>query len=81
MKYGQGHQPWQELLDPKQGSNQKQFERPPLNHVHQRANFQVLVKSENMSIISLKYVQKWKIVVYSLSIWPSLQSTKFNLKG
>ena len=36
-----------ELLDPNQGYNHVKYERPPLNST-----------SENMSIMSLEYVQK-----------------------
>ena len=42
-------------------------------------NIKVFVKSENMSIISLEYVQKWKIVAYLLSNYLTLQN--FNLNG
>ena len=45
-----------ELLDPKQGYNHAKFEKPSLNSVHQKTNVKTLVKSENMSIISLEYV-------------------------
>ena len=45
---------WYELLDPKQGYDHTEFERPPLNSVQQKANIQVFVKSEIMSIISLE---------------------------
>ena len=46
-----------------------QFDRPPLNSVCKKANVKVSVKLENTSIISLEYAQKWKTMVYSLSIW------------
>ena len=71
LKYGQGKKNWYELLDHEQTFiyNHTKFERPPLNSVRQKANIEVFVKSEDMSIISLEYVQKWKIVVYSLSTW------------
>ena len=70
LKSGQGHQTWYELPDNEQDCNHAMFERPPLklNSACQKANVKVFVKSENMSIISLEYVQKVKkIVVYSLS--------------
>ena len=54
-----------ELLE--QGYSHANFERPLTNSVHQKAN--ILVQSENMSVISLEYVQKWKIVVHSLFTW------------
>ena len=50
-----------ESLDPKQGHNHAKFERPPWKSVHQKANVKVFVNSENMSIISLEYDQKWKM--------------------
>ena len=31
LKQGQGHQTWNELLDPKQGHNYVKFERLPLH--------------------------------------------------
>ena len=34
LKQGQGHQAWNELVDPKQGYNHAKFERPPFNNVH-----------------------------------------------
>ena len=56
----------------KQDNNHTNFERPPFNSVHQKAK--VFVKSQNASVISLKYVQKWQIVVHSLSTSLSQQS-------
>ena len=53
------------MLDPKQCYNHAKFEGPPINSVCPKANLKVFVKSENMSITSLEYAQKWKIVVYS----------------
>ena len=41
-----------------QGHNHAEFERPSLNSVCQKANDNIFVQSENMSIISLEYVQK-----------------------
>ena len=61
------------LLDPEQDYNHTKFERPPFNSVCQKANIKNFVNSENMSIISPEYVQKWKIVVYSLSTWLTQQ--------
>ena len=57
---GQDHQTWYELP----GYNHAKFERLPLNCVHQKANSKVFVKSENISILSLEHVQKWKTVQY-----------------
>ena len=47
-----------ELVDSKQGYNNAKFEKPCLNSVHEKANNKVFVKSGNISIISLEYVQK-----------------------
>ena len=69
LKWGQGHQTWYEFLDPKQGYNHAKFERSPLNRVHKNANIKAFLKSENMSNISLAYVQRSNKVVYSLSTW------------
>ena len=49
---------WYELVDPKQSYNNAKFEKPRSNSVHKKANDKVFVKSGNMSIISLEYVQK-----------------------
>ena len=68
------------MLDPEQGYNHAQFERPPLYSVRQKSNVKVSVISENTSIISLEYVQQYKIMVYSfayLTYW-TIQ-TKFPL--
>ena len=65
FKRGQGHQTRYELVDPKQGYNNAKFERPRLYNVHEKANDKVFVKSGNTSIISLEYVRKSKIMVYS----------------
>ena len=64
LKQGQGHQTWFELVDPRQGYNNAKFEKPSLNSVFEKANDTVFVKSGNMSIISLKYVRKKKLVQY-----------------
>ena len=37
-------------------------------------------QQQNMSVISLEYVQKWKIVAYSLSTWLTIPQS-FNLIG
>ena len=72
LKTRQGQQTWYELVDPKQGNNNAQFEEPHLNSVQEKANDKVFVKSGNTSIISLEYVEKSKIVLYS---WPAWQCT------
>ena len=54
------------MLAPEPGYTYAKFERPPLNSVCPKPKVKGSVKSENMSIISLEYVQKWKTVVYSL---------------
>ena len=75
VKQDDDHETWYTLLDPKQGYNHSKFERP-LKIVRQKANVKVLVQAENTSIISNEYVQKWKIVVYSLSTWLTSESDK-----
>ena len=68
LKQGQDHQTWYELVNTKQGYNDAKLKKTNLNSIHENTNYQVFVKSGNMSIISLVYVQKWKIVVY---FWPA----------
>ena len=58
LKQGQGHQTWYELVDPKQGYNNAKFEKPRLNSVCEKVSDKVFVKSGNMTVISLEYVQK-----------------------
>ena len=63
LKQSQGHQTCNDNFDPEQGYNHAKF-----------------VKSENWSIISfeVEYVQKWTIVVYSISTYLKiLQSYNF----
>ena len=38
LKYGQGHQTWYELVDPKQGYNYAKFKILPLHSVYQKAH-------------------------------------------
>ena len=64
------------MLDPKQGYNHAKFEIPSLHSVHQKGNIKASVNSENMSIISLEYVQEWKIVVYTLPTQLTFESYK-----
>ena len=45
------------IMEDFKGYNHAKIERPSLNSVHQKANVKVFVKSENISIISLEYVQ------------------------
>ena len=58
LTYGQGNQTWNQLLDPEQSYNHAKFERSPLNIVHQTAKIKVLVMSENLSVITLNYMQR-----------------------
>ena len=58
LKQGQGHQTWYELVHPKKGRNNAKFEEPRSNSVCNTVNDKVFVKSRNMSIISIGYVQK-----------------------
>ena len=71
LKQGQGHQTWYKLVETKQGYNNAKFEKPYSNSVCERAKDKVFVKSRNMSIISLEYVQESKLVVHSLPAWCS----------
>ena len=58
LKQGQSHQTCYELVEPKHGYNNTNFEKPCLKSVHEGANNKVFVKSGNISIISLQYVRK-----------------------
>ena len=78
LKQNQGHQTWGELVDPKQGYNDKKFKKPHLNSVCEKAN-KVFVKSGNRSITSLEYVQKPKIMVYHDLLDVLDNPTKFQL--
>ena len=69
LKQGQVHQTWYKLVDSKQGCVHAKFGKLRLNKVSKKANVKVFVKSGAMSIISLEYVRKSKIVVYTWSSW------------
>ena len=63
---GQGHKTLFELADPKKDYNNAKFEKPRLNSVPEKPNDNVFVKSEkNVNFISLEYVRKSKMVVFS----------------
>ena len=78
--YGQGHQTWHQLLDPKQGHNHAKLDRLPLNSIHQKANMKVFVKSENTSLyyVQLKSKKYW-CVHYILDLLNN--PTKFQFNG
>ena len=76
LKQGKGQQTWYALVEPNQGYNNGKFEQPHLNSVCNKANNKVFVKSGNPSIISLEYVWKSNIVVYSRPAWCTYQSCK-----
>ena len=67
LKQSQGHQTYNENVNPKQGYNHAKFEGSCFNGVREKAYLLACVffKRENVSIISLEYVRKSKIVVYS----------------
>ena len=50
LEIGQGHQTWYELLDPEQGYDHANFQRPPLNSVHQKANIKVNVQAKTWQL-------------------------------
>ena len=55
LKQSQGHQTCYESTDPKQGTyNHVKFEISRLNSVQEKVNVKVIVKSGNMSIVSLE---------------------------
>ena len=74
---GQGHQAWYELEDPKHGYNYAKFEKSRLISVRQKANDEVFVKSGNTSSISLEYIRKAEIDVYSWLLDVLHNPTKF----
>ena len=45
LEQGQGHQTWNEFLDPKHGYKDAKFEKPHLNSVCEKAHDKVFVKS------------------------------------
>ena len=59
FKQSQGHETWNDNVDPKQGYNQAKFERSRDNGVREKGNVKGVLfvcfffKCENMSIISL----------------------------
>ena len=57
LTYGQGHQAWYELVDPKEVFSHAKFERFPLNNIRQKANVTFLSNQnlENMSNLSWEY--------------------------
>ena len=69
-----------EWLDPEQGYNDAKFQRPLLDVVCQKAVIYGFALSENVSVVSLEYVQKWKIIVCLLSTW-FRNPTKFQPNG
>ena len=51
FKRGHGHQTWYESVDQEQSCDHVKFERPHLNSVQEKANFTILVKSENVNYL------------------------------
>ena len=51
-----GHQTYDDNVDPKQGYSHAKFERSCFIHVQEKANNKAFFKQENMSIISLEHV-------------------------
>ena len=60
MKQGQGHQTWYDLVDPKEGYNNANFEKPRLNGVHEKVNNKDFVKSENISFLPINMFESQK---------------------
>ena len=58
LKQGQGHQTWDELLDPKQSNNHTEFERAPLNCVPQKAKVEILSNQKTHQLSPLIFVAK-----------------------
>ena len=58
FKQNQGHQTYNDNVDPKQGYNHAKFERACFNGVWEKANVKVFSKQGNESIISFEHVQK-----------------------
>ena len=56
LKQCQGHQTYDDNVDPKQTNNHAKFERSCFNGVREKANVKVSFKRGNMSIISLEHV-------------------------
>ena len=56
----QGHPPWKDLVDPKQGYNHAKIVKPHSTSHCKKVNVKVFVKSGNTSIISLEYIHTSK---------------------
>ena len=65
LKQGQGHETYNDNVDPKQGYNHGKSERSFFNGIQEKANIKDFSKQGKMSIISLKQVRKSIIVVHS----------------
>ena len=57
------------ICGPKPGYNNTKFEKPHLNSVHDKANNNFFNKSGNVSMISLEYAQRSKLLAYSWPVW------------
>ena len=60
LKQSQGHQTYNDNIDPKQGFSHGKFERSCFDCVREKANGNCF-KRGNTSVISLEHVQKQKI--------------------
>ena len=67
------------MVDPKQGYNNAKCKESLLNSVRERTNNKVLDKSENIWIMSLEYVQRWKIVAKFQLNWTGARHFQLKL--
>ena len=59
LKQSQGHQTYNENVDPEQVYNHAKFERSRFNSVREKS------ERGNMSVMCLKHLRKYKIVIFS----------------
>ena len=66
---GKGHQPWYELVDPKQGNNNPEFEKPRWNNVREKAYNIVFSNQETHQLSPLNmFESKQQRYVYGMHI-------------
>ena len=80
LKQGQGHETYNDNVDPKQGYSHTKLVTSCFDGVWEKANVKGFLTWGNMSAISLKQVHKSKTVLYSWSTWRNQQSYKYNCK-
>ena len=65
LQQGQGHQTWNELVDPKQGYDNAKFEKKKKKNSLEKCPWKKNRALSNQETCLLEYMRKSKIVVYS----------------